>query len=87
MTMTQEEIDALIQSGDLESEAEQRAAAPDLDSGGDPEVSNADFSIEVMKVVFWSESDYNNSSKLEKKSLDEILSFFMNSVNTFLILI
>jgi flagellar motor switch protein FliN/FliY len=43
MTMTQEEIDALIQSGDLESEAEQQASMPDL-GASEHEVSDADFS-------------------------------------------
>lgn len=42
MTMTQEEIDALIQSGDLESEAEKAADTPL--SGGEPDVAKADFS-------------------------------------------
>ena len=41
MTMTQEEIDALIQSGDLESEAEKAADSPL--SGGEPDVERADF--------------------------------------------
>ncbi|MDC1067864.1 flagellar motor switch protein FliN [Candidatus Kapabacteria bacterium] len=41
--MTQEEIDALIQSGDLESEAEKQTAAGNIGKS-EQEVSDADFS-------------------------------------------
>lgn len=42
MTMTQEEIDALIQSGDLESEAEKQSKEGSAEAT-DQEVSDADF--------------------------------------------
>lgn len=43
MTMTQEEIDALIQSGDLEAEAEKQTASNIGDDNSEQDISDAEF--------------------------------------------